>query len=150
VRVRGNDSNLLLEGHIQRATSGARANQTLSRDECTTRGPLDRPPFRNGKRLTCWADIWSALEIEGDARELRNKRNQMKRHNEKYGGPIRWVGRRPHVDEGELRAWLDGLAFAASEAEHQREGAQRLTEYHARIEIGFHEEKRPNAKGKAR
>jgi hypothetical protein len=80
----------------------------------------------------------------------------MRRYNRDHGGPIRIVNGRPEVRVDLLRAWwanVDDRARRSAQARASKAGATKeLGERGGarQQDLKHHEEKRPNARGKAR
>ena len=105
-----------------------------------------------GMPLHGWEDICTALGTPNK----RNTQRKLRSLNKRTDGPIRWVGNRPEVDQGQLLSWIENAeerARIAAEARKSTEGAvKELGERGGKRQkdYGMHSEKRPNAKGKAR
>lgn len=110
-----------------------------------------------GRLLRHWTSILPcARRLCQLPSQHRNASLILRRLNEHTGGPLRYAGRVPEVHERQLEVWLK-----ASEARERILEAKRTSEAMAALELrerggiraadqGFHEEQRPNARGKAR
>jgi hypothetical protein len=101
---------------------------------------------RDGTKLIGWHDILTALGLTVD----EQNRKRIRRYHEKYGGPITWVGPKPHVDRGVLLAWWARLEHWVELAKQQDRSVRELASPHLQKNEGLHEERRPNARGKAK
>lgn len=122
------------------------AQPTKSRQsrELDERQPWSRS--RTGRKLIGWKAIHDVLGSKGASRSNKT----IRRHQERYGGPIQWVGRKPHVDEGELLGWWDRLEETAERRRGEEKARRDLESHHSRGDQNLHAEQRPNARGKAR
>jgi len=103
--------------------------------------------FRSGTRLIGWHDILKTLTWPNNQNTRRRLRSYCKQHD----GPIKSIGRRPTVDEGELIAWFSSLdeRAAAAEAGRKAVAGSRTAELDHPLEqkvLGLHMKSRRNKK----
>lgn len=101
---------------------------------------------RNAKKLIGWADILAAIGVENSKAIQR----QIKRFNEDFDGPIRWVKKRPMVNHAKLLHWWETLEQRASQNREDRRSIAALADANEQARLSFHEERRPNSHGKIR
>jgi hypothetical protein len=108
----------------------------------------DRKKWSGGEVLTDWKEILDAIEVPAEKRKKTQK--QLRRYNDRFGGPIGKIGNKPRVDREILRDWWANLPEIADRAQAHRGGLRYVDDHSLQERLGLHSEKRPNAKGKAR
>lgn len=104
-----------------------------------------------GMPLRGWASICEELGVPSST----SKQRELKRLNELSEGPIKWCGKTPEVDAGELQAWIsdtEGRSDAMNRKSlDQHAAADELAERDGvrAADHASHIEKRPNARGRA-
>lgn len=93
---------------------------------------------RGGPPLRSWHAICRALGCPNNPA----RRGRLKRLNERTAGPIKWDGRVPEVDAGELAAWIEDTEARAASAEAER---AKLRETTRDLEVGHPEHLRDQA-----
>ncbi len=111
-------------------------------------GAAGQTDARPKQYLFSWRDILGALDLKYDA----ERREQVSRVNETYGGPIvkGGKGEQPFADRDELRAWWDRLGEMVRDRQRREGDAEgTLSDQHpygrdgtVYPEIGGHEKKR--------
>lgn len=126
---------------------------------------LQESPALLPQGRSSWADTtaqgaplrgWDAICRSLGVANTRDKQRSLKSENTRTGGPIRYVARRPEVDAGKLKVWIQGIEERARiNAQHHDSERSVVRELSERGGVrlqdkNMHAERRPNARGKAR